>query len=266
MAMRQTFDLLGGRVDAMDAADLLDFVAARATAGTGALVANHNLHSLRLIARDPAMRTLYHQADRIQIDSTPLIGWGRLMGLPLSRAHRLTYLDWRDAFWARAARNGWRVYHLGCAPGVGARGLDAVRLRHPGLQATGRDGFFDVGGAENAAVLADISAYAPHILMVGMGMPRQERWILANRDRLPPCVILPIGGALAYEAGAVATPPRWTGRLGVEWLWRFATEPGRLFHRYFVEPWALIPQAAADIRRYRLAARAPVVSPQAEQA
>ena len=62
-------------------------------------------------------------------------------------------------------------------------------------------------------------------------------------------MIFSIGGALAYEAGVVATPPRWTGRLGLEWLWRFATEPRRLFARYFVEPWALLPLALRDLGR-----------------
>ena len=147
------------------------------------------------------------------------------------------------------------MLHLGCAPGVGEKAVAAITGRHPALDLVTRHGFFDMVGPENDAVLAAIRSHQPQILLVGMGMPRQEVWIEANRARLPACVIMPIGGALAYEAGAVATPPRWTGRLGVEWLWRFATEPKRLFHRYFIEPWALAPQAAGDIRR-RLLRRA----------
>jgi N-acetylglucosaminyldiphosphoundecaprenol N-acetyl-beta-D-mannosaminyltransferase len=241
--------LLGGEVDVMTTDQLLDFIGARVAARGPALIANHNLHSLHLWRRTPAMAALYARADRVEIDSTPLIAWGRLMGQDVGRAHRLTYLDWREAFWRRAAADGWRVFHLGCAPGVGEKAVAAITERHPGLTLSTRNGFFDVTGPENDAVLAAIRNHQPDILLVGMGMPRQETWIETNRDRLPPCVIMPIGGALAYEAGAVATPPRWTGRLGVEWLWRFATEPKRLFHRYFVEPWALAPQAAGDIRR-----------------
>lgn len=241
--------LLGGDMDVMTADELMDFIGSRIAVGRPALVANHNLHSLHLTLRRPVMADLYARADRIQIDSAPLIAWGRLMGYPLGRRHRLTYLDWREAFWSRAAQQGWRVFHLGCAPGVGDRALDAVRTRHPGLQAANLHGFFDMDGPGNDEALKAITAFRPHVLFVGMGMPRQELWLQANRDRLPPCVILPVGGALAYEAGAVATPPRWTGRLGLEWLWRFATEPRRLFFRYFVEPWSLAPQAVADVRR-----------------
>lgn len=241
--------LLGGEMDVMTADQLLAFIAGRIAARRPALIANHNLHSLHLWRRTPAMATLYARADRIEIDSTPLIAWARLMGHGAGREHRLTYLDWREAFWARAAAQGWRVFHLGCAPGVGETAVRAILGRHPDLELGTRHGFFDMAGAENAAVLADIRRFAPDVLFVGMGMPRQEAWIEANRDRLPPCVVMPIGGALTYEAGAVATPPRWTGRMGVEWLWRFFTEPRRLFHRYFVEPWSLAPQALGDLRR-----------------
>lgn len=241
--------LLGGEMDVMTTDQLLEFISARVAARRPALIANHNLHSLHLWRRAPAMAALYARADRIEVDSTPLIAWGRLMGHQISRAHRLTYLDWREAFWARAAAEGWRVFHLGCAPGVGEKAVLAITERYLALQIATHHGFFDLAGHGNDAVLASIRRHKPDILLVGMGMPRQEIWIETNRDRLPPCVVMPIGGALAYEAGVVATPPRWTGRLGLEWLWRFATEPKRLFHRYFVEPWALAPQAAGDIRR-----------------
>src|SRR5690606_28985159 len=101
------------------------------------------------------------------------------------------YLDWRETFWARASAEDWRVFHLGCAPGVDERAADAIRSRWPQVALEGRDGFFDMDGAENETVLAQIAAFEPDILLVGMGMPRQERWILANRERLGRAVIFP---------------------------------------------------------------------------
>jgi N-acetylglucosaminyldiphosphoundecaprenol N-acetyl-beta-D-mannosaminyltransferase len=195
------------------------------------------------------MRALYDRADLIEIDSVPLIAWGRLLGAEVSRAHRCTYLDWREAFWAEAAARGWRVFHLGCAPGVGEAARAAIGRRHPGVEIGVRHGFFDLDGAENDAVLAEIAAFRPDVLFVGMGMPRQEAWIEANFDRLPEAVVFPVGAAFDFEAGRARTPPRWTGRLGVEWLHRFAHEPGRLFSRYFLEPWSLLGAAAGDVRR-----------------
>jgi N-acetylglucosaminyldiphosphoundecaprenol N-acetyl-beta-D-mannosaminyltransferase len=249
MEFKPRLRLLGAEVDVVTPAEVMAFTAARVASGQRAVVANHNAHSLYLIRRDAEMRAFYARADLIEIDSVPMIAWGRLLGAQVSRAHRCTYLDWREDFWGLAAREGWRVFHLGCAPGVGEAARAAVLKRHPGVQIAVKHGFFDMAGAENAQVLAEIAAFQPHILFVGMGMPRQEAWIAANFDRLPEAVIFPIGAAFDFEAGRSTTPPRWTGRLGLEWLHRFAHEPGRLFSRYFVEPWSLLGAAAGDVRR-----------------
>ena len=87
-------------------------VSAAAAGGPRVLIANHNLHSLHLLRRAPGMAAFYARADLIQVDSRPAIAWGRLLGLPLSGAHRSTYLDWREAFW-RLADAGLTPYGAG---------------------------------------------------------------------------------------------------------------------------------------------------------
>jgi N-acetylglucosaminyldiphosphoundecaprenol N-acetyl-beta-D-mannosaminyltransferase len=244
--------LLGGEVDLVTPDDVLAFTAERIAAGAKGIVANHNLHSLALLRRDPGMRAFYDRADVIEADGTPLIAWGALLGRGLSRAHRCTYLDWRERFWALAVQHGWRVFYLGGGACVAANGAEAVRRRWPGVQPVGTaDGFFDMDGPDNDWLVQRINTFRPDVLFVGMGMPRQERWILANYDRLEHGVVFPVGAAFDYEAGAVPTPPRWAGPLGVEWLFRLAAEPRRLAHRYLVEPWSLLPAAVEDLRLSR---------------
>jgi N-acetylglucosaminyldiphosphoundecaprenol N-acetyl-beta-D-mannosaminyltransferase len=135
---------------------------------------------------------------------------------------------------------------LGGAPGVAETAAANIRKRWPGAVIGVRDGYFDV--ARDEGVRAEIAAFRPDILFVGMGMPRQEEWTAAAYDALPPCVVFTVGAAFDYEAEVVPTPPRWTGRMGLEWLWRFGAEPKRRFTRYFVEPWLLIPAALGDLR------------------
>jgi N-acetylglucosaminyldiphosphoundecaprenol N-acetyl-beta-D-mannosaminyltransferase len=240
--------LLGGEVDALTPAGMLAATEAFVAGGGTAVIANHNLHSLALLAATPGLRDFFDDADLVQIDSVPMIAWAKLMGLKVGREHRSTYLDWRETFWARAAECGWRVFHVGGAPGVGQKACKAILERHPDVQLGEHHGYFNVEGLENHAVLRRIAEFGPDIILVGMGMPRQEAWIAANRHRIGRGVFFPIGAAFDYEAGVQAPAPRWMGRLGIEWLFRLASQPARLAHRYLIEPWALMPAMLADLR------------------
>lgn len=248
---RQRLRLLGGEVDLVTADQVMDFTAGRIAARRKAIVANHNLHSLYWLQRAPDMAAFYAMADLIEADSTPLIAWGRLLGWDIDLANRCTYLDWREDFWRRARDGGWKVFYLGGEPGVAERGARAVEARWPGVNIATHHGHFDMAGADNEAVLAAIAEFAPDILFVGMGMPRQERWIAANYARLQSGVVFSIGAAFDYEAGVQTAAPRWAGRMGVEWLFRLVSQPVRLFSRYLIEPWSLLDPALKDIAAAR---------------
>ena len=127
----------------------------------------------------------------------------------------------------------------------------ATRQASPGLQLQTHHGYFT--DQENTRVLGEIAQYDPQVLLVGMGMPRQENWVLGNLSGIRSPAILTIGACFDYIVGEIPTPPRWMGRAGLEWLYRLASEPTRLWRRYLVEPWSLIPFAARDIaeRVYR---------------
>lgn len=209
------------------------------------IIAHHNLHSIYLYQRDPKMRAFYEQAQIVHIDGMPLIYWGRVLGYPLRRDQRVTYVDWIHPLITTAAHNGWRVFYLGGKPGVAVAAAERLRQQYPALQIATHHGYFQ--SAENTTVLAEIAAFQPHVLMVGMGMPRQEHWILDNLDYLTANAILTAGACFDYIAGVIPTPPRWMGRAGLEWLYRLYSEPSRLARRYLVEPWALLPLMALDL-------------------
>jgi N-acetylglucosaminyldiphosphoundecaprenol N-acetyl-beta-D-mannosaminyltransferase len=240
--------LLGGFVDLVKAPEVFHFARTQIESGRKVVIANHNLHSLYLLRRDPAFREFYAKAELIEVDSIPLILWARLVGRRSRRFHRCTYLDWRDQFWQWVARDDLRVFFVGGRPGVGETAVERLRGRWPAIEVGVRHGYFDVesGSPENEEVLDAVRRFRPHILLVGMGMPRQEKWILANLHRLPTCAIFTVGGAFDYEAGAQTPCPRWLGQLGAEWLFRLATNP-RLFARYTVEPWSLVLPALWDV-------------------
>lgn len=243
--------VLGGTVDLVRPEEVFHFVTGKLEAGQSAIVANHNLHSLYLLGQDPRIGEFYKAADLIEVDSTPLIFWARLVGRASRRFHRCTYLDWRDAFWALASRKGWKVFFVGGAPGVGEKAVERIRQDWPNARIETHHGYFDAasGSAENEAVLDRIRDYAPDIVLVGMGMPRQEIWTLENHKAYGPAATFTVGGAFDYEAGVQKAAPRWMGPLGLEWLFRLTADPKRLFFRYCVEPWSLIGPAVGDVAR-----------------
>ena len=241
--------VLGGAMDLVRPEEVFHFVAGKIAAREGAVVANHNLHSLYLIRKDPRIAEFFRTSDLIEVDSVPVIFWARIVGRASRRFHRCTYLDWRDAFWERAIRENWKVFFVGGAPGVGETAAARIRADWPGAQLRTHHGYFDAapGSAENRAVVEAINAYRPDVVLVGMGMPRQEIWVLENQAKLGPCVTFTVGGAFDYEAGVQRPAPRWVGQVGMEWLFRLAVDPQRLFTRYCMEPWHLLGPAIRDL-------------------
>lgn len=241
--------LLGVEVDPVNIETLNARIQQAVDKGQRVVIANHNIHSVFLFHTDPKMRAFYDKADLIHIDGMPLVYWGRLMGKPLGPEHRVTYVDWVRPLMAEARRCGWRVFYLGGRPGVAERAAEKLRSEFPGLLLQTHHGYFDVIGNENEEVLRKINTYRPHVLMVGMGMPRQEHWVLDNLERLRVNAILTSGACFDYVAGVIPTPPRWMGPLGLEWAYRLLSEPRRLWHRYLAEPWYLVPYAVNDLKQ-----------------
>lgn len=245
---------LGISVQPKTLPELNSLVAAMIEEKEKCVIANHNLHSLYLFHKLPQFRRFYRKARWAHIDGMPLVALARLYGHAFNRSHRVTYADWVGPLMQTASENNWRVFYVGSRPSVAEAGAEILRERFPGLQLQTAHGYFDArpAGAENSRVLAAISAYKPNILMVGMGMPRQELWIQDNFDSLSADVILPAGAAMDYVAGAVATPPRWAGRVGLEWACRLAVEPRRLWRRYLIEPWSILRIMVRDLVYRRL--------------
>jgi N-acetylglucosaminyldiphosphoundecaprenol N-acetyl-beta-D-mannosaminyltransferase len=221
------------------------------------IIANHNLHSVYLCHRYPKLRDFYSQVSWTHCDGMSLVALGRLYGYPLQREHRVTLADWIYPLMELAASSGWRVFHLGSSNSAAEKGAAQLRKLYPALQIEVSGGYFDASydSSENEAIVDRINAYEPDLLMVGMGMPRQEFWTQENSARLnAPVILSSVGAAFDYLSGAVPTPPRWAGPLGLEWLFRLAHDPSRLFTRYLIEPWYVLLLLLLDYPRRRGAA------------
>ncbi len=184
--------------------------------------------------RDPELRYLLQEADMATADGMPLVWGARLLGVPL--AGRVTGADMVPALAARAAQKGYSIYLLGAAPGVAARAGQILQEKYPGLEIAGvcsppYSSIFEM----DRAILADIKAAKPDILLVAFGNPKQEKWIGLYGRELGVPVMIGVGGTLDFIAGETKRAPEWMQQTGLEWVFRLAQEPRRLWRRYVVD-------------------------------
>lgn len=247
--MKDSIRLLNIDVDAVTIHELNREVKKIVTENRKEIIANHNLHSVYLFNNFPDLRKFWDQAYLTHIDGMPLIWWGKVLSYPLKKHHRVTYLDWIHPLLTLANSESWRVFYLGGKPGVAQKASAILKNSYAQVEFKTHSGFFDVDvdSSDNNNIISSISNFNPHILLVGMGMPRQEQWILQNYSRISANVILNCGACFDYIAGEQRKPPRFLGQLGLEWLYRLIFDPRRLFKRYVIEPITLLPLLKDDL-------------------
>jgi N-acetylglucosaminyldiphosphoundecaprenol N-acetyl-beta-D-mannosaminyltransferase len=244
-----TCRILGVDVTPMTREGLFDAVREQIETGERCVIAHHNVHSVYLYHHDAKMREFFASAKYVFIDGAPLVRLGRLLGYATTFEHRISSVHWIRPLVRLANESGWRIYLLGGEPGQAERSARVLEQEGPRVEMRAAHGFFapTPGHPENEAVLADIAQFRPHILCVGMGMPRQERWILENRNRIDATVVFSLGALFARLAGDLATPPLWMSRWSMEWVHRLATQPREVWRRYLIEPWWLVPYLMRDL-------------------
>jgi len=242
LADLKSYRVLGFKITPVTNDGVVEVVADSIGEDAKIVVASLNVHGMYVYLTDNDFAAL-HEQDRthVHIDGTPLIWLARWARLPVQKKHRTAVIDWIMPLMRRAADAGWRVYYLGSPPDVCDEGLRRIGAEVPNLQLAGRNGYFDAtpGSAENKKVVDDINAFGADIVIVGMGMGRQERWILQNADALDTHCIATTGACMELIAGALPRAPAWTGPAGVEWLFRLLTAPHRVGRRYLIEPWLI---------------------------
>ncbi|WP_254437201.1 WecB/TagA/CpsF family glycosyltransferase [Ruegeria arenilitoris] len=209
--------------------------------GTRRTVFFLNAHCANIRARNHTYRAALARADMILPDGIGVDVAAKLQGVQLTE--NLNGTDFVPKLLKRAARFGQSVYLLGGSPGTAQAA--AARLQHmiPDLAVAGtRDGY--AGAARVDEAIDDINQSGADILLVAMGVPLQELWIMQNRHRLAPCIALGVGALFDFLAGNVRRAPRLVRRFRMEWAWRLAMEPRRMARRYLLGNFEFLGRAA----------------------
>jgi N-acetylglucosaminyldiphosphoundecaprenol N-acetyl-beta-D-mannosaminyltransferase len=228
-------NVLGVGVDPLTVEELHAEIGRLVRSGERGLVLNANAHCLNLCYGDPALRDFLKSAEVVFCDGAGVMLAARILGGRIPE--RITYADWVWHLAAFVESEGFSLYFLGARPGVAQAAAGRLRRRYPGLEIVGvHHGYFDPSAEspENEAVVEEINAAAPDILLVGLGMPLQEYWLMENWHKLDAGVALTGGAVFDYVSGRLRRGPRLLTGSGFEWLARLLVEPRRLWRRYLV--------------------------------
>lgn len=242
--------LLGAGINALTIPIMLDAFKFIVEEDKKKSIVYHNMHSVYLINKYPRTKEYWQQADLAFLDSVPLLWWAKFIGHSFKNEHRITFIDWLHPLLNLSNEEGWRVFYLGSKPGVPQKAKKVINTTYNKIHFNYAHGFFNAesDSGENKKIVEAINAFRPHILLVGMGMPRQEKWIAENMEQLNANAILGCGAGLEFITGDQKIPPRFLAKLGLEWFYRFLCDPARLFKRYFIEPLWLIPVFLKDFQ------------------
>lgn len=206
-----------------------------------------SVHGLVTAQRDQDIRSALNRAGLTTEDGMPLVWWCRRAGF--AQAGRVCGSDLLDAMCALAVRHGHRHYFYGGSPDVVERLVSRLTERHPGLIIAGYRSppFRPLTATEDAAVVAAINETRPDYVWVGLGMPKQEKWMTAHVGTIAATALIGVGAAFDFHARTKPRAPRWMQRSGLEWLFRLGSEPRRLAGRYLIDNTIFVLQTALQL-------------------
>lgn len=230
-----TVNILGVRVHALTVPEVHRLFAATIERRQRALVLNVNVRAMNLTYETPWFADALNQADLVYCDGDGVVLGARLLGQHLPG--RITLADWLWDLGEFAQQCGYSLFFLGGRQNIAAKAADRLCQRFPNLKIAGtHHGYFDKspGSTENEAILQLIRDSKPDILIVGFGMPIQERWLHDNWPQIDAHIAIAGGAIFDFISGELKRAPAWMNDNGLEWLGRLLVEPGRLWQRYLV--------------------------------
>lgn len=231
----KTFRILSVRLDSLQIPDVIqrmeDWISERKCAH---YIAVANVHVIMEAHHDLAFGRVLAEAALCVPDGMPLIWVGRMRGHKLQR--RVYGPDLLLEFCRKTHERGYRHFFYGGAPGVPEMLAERLKAKFPGLNIAGvySPPFRSLTREEDAAQVEIINQAAPDVLWVGLGCPKQERWMSEHRDWLRVPVLIGVGQAFDIHSGRSKQAPSWLRERGLEWLCRLLADPRRLWRRYLI--------------------------------
>lgn len=206
-----------------------------------AYVVTPNVDHIVQLETNVELQKAYQNARLRITDGKPLIWISKLYKTPIKE--KISGSDLFPQLCELAAEKGYQMFFLGAAEGIAAKAAANLQRRYPGLQVTGTYSppvGFENDSNEMIKIEEMVRSANPHILIVGLGCPKQEIFMYRNSKRLGVPISLGLGASFDFEAGNIRRAPKWMADHGLEWLFRITQDPKRLFKRYMVDDMKII--------------------------
>ena len=229
-------NIVGAQVDSYSFDEVVEITLDRALNGTSpAYIVTPNAQHINNLQSDSLFRKIYRQAFLVVPDGMSILWAAKFLKTPLRG--KVSGSNLFEKLCERGASKPLKIFLLGGRPQAADRAAKILERRYPGLKIAGT--YCPPYGFENEPseinlINHRIASAAPHILFVGLGSPKQEKWVYANYQKLKVPVSIGIGVSFEFTAGMVKRAPVWMQENGFEWLFRLLVEPKRLWRRYII--------------------------------
>lgn len=230
---RQKF--INTEIDNLTMQEALETIDALIQENKNAYVVTPNVDHIVQLETNKELQDVYANASLILTDGKPLLWIAKWYGTPIKE--KISGSDLFPLLCDMAAKKGYSMFFLGAAEGVAAKAADNLMNKYKGLQVIGTYSppyGFENDSSEMNKIDAMIKKARPDILIVGLGCPKQEKFIYNNYKKLGVPISLGLGASFDFEAGNIKRAPKWMANHGLEWLFRITQDPKRLMKRYLI--------------------------------
>lgn len=199
-------------------------------------VVTPNVDHIVQLETDVELKNIYRDASLILADGKPLLWISKWYKTPIKE--KISGSDLFPLLCEMAAKKGYSMFFLGAAEGVAAKAAENLKKKYNGLKIVGTYSppyGFEKDEIESEKIIDMVKEAHPDILILGLGSPKQEKFIYKYRNRLNIPISLGLGASFDFEAGNIKRAPKWMSNHGLEWLFRITQEPKRMTKRYLVD-------------------------------
>ena len=224
------------KIDNVSMSEAVKFIIQSALKRKKCFCATPNVDHIVRLQKDSEFRSIYSRVDLVVADGMPLLWSGLFLGTPFKE--KVSGSDLFPKLCNAASKNDLKVFFMGGRKGAADKAKEEIEKLYSGIQIVGtfcQPFGFEKDDIENQKVIDSIIAAKPDVLFVGLGSPKQEKWIDVNYVKINVPVCVGIGVTFEFFAGMVKRAPFWMQKVGLEWFWRFLMEPRRLWKRYFID-------------------------------